>query len=149
MKELKCPDCGIIFDSVARFCTQCATPLELIDVTCNLCGMTCQLGSECNPTSGLYGLIKQTVNGGYESTPGNGLGALDDCTSYTFSLCEFCLDWLFSQFKIPVEVHDYLSGVEPKPWRPAAERVAQDEWRRTKELFSKEHDRRKKAREAK
>ncbi len=55
---------------------------------CNMCGELCSLGPQRNKG----GLVNQTVDGNYDSTPGNGQGALDDCTSYRFSLCEFCLD---------------------------------------------------------
>lgn len=106
---------------------------------CNLCGLSCML------TTRAGGLVKATVWGGYESTPGNGVGALDDHVEHTFSLCEFCLDWLFSRFVIPVELRDYF--YEPlEPWRPAAERVAADDWRRDKKRFADEAARRAAAR---
>lgn len=44
-----------------------------------------------------YGLIEATVSGGYKSD------SLSDGTTYTFSLCENCLDELFNQFKVPVD----------------------------------------------
>jgi len=93
---------------------------------------------------GPHGLVDQMVSGGYESTPGNGHGALDDMTWYRFSLCEFCLDWLFSQFKVPVKTGCYTSNDLPgeeEVWRPAAQRVTEDEWRGMKEAFQFEHDR--------
>jgi len=113
---------------------------------CNMCGLLCTLGDEA--TGADYGLINARASGGYESTPGNGHGALDDCTHYTFSLCEFCLDWLFSRFKVPVKVDDYVSGEEAEPWRPAAQRVAEDEWRKMKQEFQTEHDKRAAARKS-
>ncbi len=109
------------------------TPAQL----CNFCGESCILGEdqEC----GLNG----HASGGYWSTPGNGDGALDDMTRYSFRVCEFCLDWLFEAFLIPVKQTDY--GMEeplPEPWRPAAQRVAEDDWRKGKAEFLAERDRR-------
>ncbi len=103
---------------------------------CNLCGLTCSLGVSPH-IDRRGGLIEATISGGYESTPGNGYGALDDMTWYKFSLCEFCLDWLFSQFKIPVSTGEpgTLAEVVP-PWKPAAERVAEDKWRKWKTEFT-------------
>jgi hypothetical protein len=133
---------------------------------CNLCGLSCNLKNW-----GPEGLIDAVVIGGYESTPGNGSGALDDMTRYRFSICEFCLDWLFTKFRIPVVVddpmNDYLlddgetieEGLErmgvvqilerpqPNPWRPAAQRVAEDDWRKMKDEFYAEAARRSAARE--
>ena len=111
---------------------------------CNLCGLPCSAGrgKHINHEAGL---IKESVLGGYESTPGNGYGALDDGTYYRFSLCEFCLDWLFAQFKIPVGVNDFTSS-KHEVWRPAAERVKKDDWRTGKDVFFKEATRREKAR---
>lgn len=106
---------------------------------CNLCGHPCSLGPERNEG----GLINQTVDGNYDSTPGNGQGALDDCTSYRFSLCEFCLDWLFQQFVLPVTV---FSGDGEETYRPAAVRVRDDDWRSQKEGFAQESERRARSR---
>lgn len=112
---------------------------------CNLCGDTCAL-QEPN-WDGAYGLINAVVRGGYASTPGNGSGALDDTTSYEFSLCEFCLDFLFTHCKVPPRTWD--SGVSgdlhlgAETFRPAPVRVAVDEWRKQKDKFleaSKFHD---------
>jgi hypothetical protein len=115
------------------------------DILCNMCGLTCRLDSEVFET---YGLIKESVMGNYASTPGNGDGALDDCSRYTFSLCEFCLDHIFSQFKIPIDVSDCIRN-ESEPFRPAAQRVTEDEWRKGKEKFFKEFNRRNEARKVK
>ena len=76
---------------------------------CNLCGLSCVIGPSESPASGPHGLIEATVTGGYESTPGNGCGALDDMVRHSFSLCEFCLDWLFSKFNVPVAVDDPMN----------------------------------------
>jgi len=114
------------------------------DILCNMCGLTCRLDPEINDT---YGLIKSSVSGGYESTPGNGEGALDDCTRYTFSLCEFCLDHMFSNFKIPVTTDDYTSAaIEVEVFRSASQRVTEDDWRGGKEAFFEEFNRRNEAR---
>lgn len=118
---------------------------------CNRCGLSCTLADR-----DIGGIIRHTVVGGYESTPGNGDGALDDCDGYTFSLCEFCCDWLFQTFVIPVEVHE-VSIVDERPisldgereFRPALQRVQEDDWRRTKDKFMAEYARREKARERK
>lgn len=103
------------------------------DMICNFCGLSCTVGFQRNS-----GLINQSVNGGFESTPGNGNGALDDCIKYIFSLCEFCLDWLFARFKIPPQCTDYLAAIdELEPWQPAKIRVQNDVWRKDKEGFEK------------
>jgi hypothetical protein len=96
-------------------------------VLCNRCGLSCTVGPEGSPDAGPAGLIGATVVGGYESTPGNGYGALDDGTSYRFSMCEFCLDDLFSTFKIPVTV--WGNRGQPEIWRSASRRMAEDTWR--------------------
>lgn len=109
---------------------------------CNLCGEPC--GSK---NDAALGLVEHTVHGSYHSTPGNGDGALDDTTSYTFSLCEFCLDWLFIQFRIPPKIGYYMGGPnEVEAFRPAEQRVQEDEWRRFKEEFFCEFNRRNEAR---
>jgi hypothetical protein len=104
---------------------------------CNFCGESCILGED--RACGLDG----HAEGGYWSTPGNGQGALDDGTRYSFRICEFCLDWLFEAFVIPVKQTDYGTE-EPlkETWRPASQRVDEDSWRKGKEEFRKERDRR-------
>ena len=144
------------------------------DPLCNLCGLTLVLGHPQSPATGPCGLIDAQVIGGYESTPGNGDGALDDMTRYTFSLCEFCLDWLWERFQVPVKTDDPMrdyrlrqgetleEGLErmglvslsdddtPRPaWRPATQRVTEDEWRKGRDEFYAERDRRAAARDAK
>ena len=49
------------------------------------------------------------MEGGYGSKP------LEDDVNYTFTLCEECLADLFTSFKIPVAVHDRLSGIDDPP----------------------------------
>lgn len=125
-------------------CTTCGQPVPPRPIVpCNLCGHPCGvLGRDENdPGDRRMGLIEQTVHGGYWSTPGNGDGALDDCSSYKFSLCEFCLDWLFSRFAIPVAT-DSSIGPEPQPFRPAEQRVREDEWRKRKAEFFAEFEKR-------
>lgn len=104
---------------------------------CNLCGESTYLG-EHTPESGLDAV----VSGGYDSTAGNGHGALDDMASYQFTLCEFCLDWLMSQFRIPPLIVDYGTGDDLGEFRPAAERVEKDSWRKMRDVFFTEKNKR-------
>ena len=114
------------------------------DVLCNLCGLPCTVGL---PGDDLHqdhtaGLLNAVAVGGYESTPGNGHGALDDMTAYHFSLCEWCLDWLFAQCRIPPLTTDERDGTPyPEPFRPAAQRVAEDTWRTMKAAFTAQYER--------
>lgn len=66
------------------------------DVICNRCGNTCKPPD----ASDFYGLIEARVSGGYWSP------RLGDMRVYVFSLCENCLDELFSTFKIDPLVDD-------------------------------------------
>lgn len=111
------------------------------DNLCNWCGLTCSFGEGWDKG----GLIDTTVMGGYPSTPGNGSGALDDTTKYKFSICEFCLNYLFDQFTVPVIVDSYVDGII-EPWVSAQDRVTRDDWRKTKEKFFLEFNRRNEAR---
>jgi len=119
------------------------------DILCNMCGLTTKLpisyGEDAFDHEYFYGLIDATVQGGYESTPGCGLsGALDDLTNYKFSLCEFCLDHLFSKFVIPPQTS---TGHAIAPdFLPAAQRVKEDYWRKDKEQWFLEQDKRSEAR---
>jgi hypothetical protein len=104
-------------------------------MTCNVCGHSLQL----EPNGPRCGLVDAEVQGGYSSTPGNGSGALDDCTSYKFSVCEFCLDWLFTQCRIPPEVIEMHGDPDtPAQWKPAGQRVTEDAWRTQKREYSDE-----------
>lgn len=103
---------------------------------CNWCGCSC-----ASPEGHNYIGETLRVRGGYDSTPGNGHGALDDGDEYSFTLCEFCLDHLFTQFRQPPTV------VPPIAFRPAAVRVRDDAWRGGKDAFYAEQDRRAMARE--
>lgn len=108
---------------------------------CNLCGYFCDNlhAKQFSFADMKMGLIDAEVLGGYNSTPGNGDGALDDMTKYKFSLCEFCLDWLFSVFTISPMV---LEDGNVLPFVPAAKRVASDEWRKENKEFAEEANRR-------
>ena len=118
---------------------------------CNLCGLPCDIyGSIPEEIRTPSGLIDAKVTGGYDSTPGNGFGALDDCSQYKFSLCEWCLDWLFEQFIISPEekgigAFSHLDG-PPIEWKPARQRVEEDDWRTLKKEFAEEYERRNLAR---
>jgi hypothetical protein len=123
---------------------------------CNLCGLSCAAPNlSFSKEQEDLGLIECVVSGGYDSTPGNGEGALDDTIAYEFSLCEFCLDWLFVQFKIPVAVSDYPICESPGfskskfDWIPAKDRVVNDHWRKMKKVFFDEFEKRNQARELK
>lgn len=121
------------------------------EILCNMCGKSCAMDLM---NDGSYkeneGLLLAKVTGGYPSTPGNGDGALDDMDQYEFSLCEFCLDFLFSNFAIPPRVCEI--GLKPpphvctgskddiierneEPFVPAEQRVMKDDWRRFKKEF--------------
>jgi hypothetical protein len=126
---------------------------EVKDKLCNLCGLTLKLIGPASDFNEISGLVDCKVSGGYDSTPGNGEGALDDTMEYKFSLCEFCLDWLFCQFQIPVEVSDYWippTSSDFKPtqfdWIPAKDRVNNDDWRKMKKKFFAEFEKRNLAR---
>lgn len=117
--------------------------VEQIDPICNMCGYSCRLSDNWeDDVNGLF----CSVEGRYSSTPGNGYGALDDCSSYKFALCEFCLDWMFTQFKIPVQVINTLNNVVENKFRSAIQRVAEDDWRKDEEGFYQEYLKRANAR---
>ena len=113
-----------------------------------MCGESLGLGKMSGPGGPEVengGLIDCRVSGGYNSTPGNGAGCLDDSTSYKFSMCEFCLDWLMTNFNIPPIVSDYNTDFK-KIFRPASMRVQDDEWRHCKAQHYFESERRDKLR---
>lgn len=117
---------------------------------CNLCGLST---APNDPDAGgdPHGLAWACATGSYASTPGNGGGALDDLTRYSFALCEWCLDWIFSRCAIPPDVADIgIDGsVHHKvAFRPAARRVAEDDWRKMKDKFFAEKKLRDAARDA-
>lgn len=117
---------------------------EIKEKLCNMCGLTCRF-VKSNYDNYLHGLIDCSVEGGYDSVPGNGWGALGDSFTHTFSLCEFCLNHLFSQFKIPVHVLERCAN-EEWDWIPAQEKVTNDDWRRMKSEFFEEFEKRNIAR---
>lgn len=138
MSDVKCNRCNVALDQGASFCKYCGRK-GTAEAICNVCGMTCAIKGFN------HGLCDETVHGGYESTPGNGHGALDDLSAYKFSLCEFCLDWLFSRFVVPVTVSSSIND-EQEEWRPASQRVSEDGWRKMKDEFFVEHNKRATAR---
>lgn len=74
-------------------------------VCCNNCGQSLRIeeqGRDGPFFCGYYGLVHASVTGGFNSP------AFDDCTNYTFSLCEHCLKALFQNFTIPVEKQNML-----------------------------------------
>lgn len=77
---------------------------------CNFCGETCLPDVPANETPGLYGLAS-CYQGGYHSE------VLDDLTNYEFNICEYCLDHLFSLFKIPPKTTPY-GGVVSEDYKP-------------------------------
>ena len=144
-----------------------------------MCGLSCVLREETfkspDDTDQSYkavgGIIDAEIIGGYDSTPGNGYGALDDMCGYRFSMCEWCLDWLFQQFNTPPTTFDPMNrfvlkagetvdeglnrmGVvrvmgrvpEPEPFKPAVQRVNEDEYRTDRTTFFTELARRDAAR---
>lgn len=77
------------------------TVTDLVDIFCNKCGKSCK----DKDTNDFYGLIEIQVDGGYYST------ALEDCTTYTFSLCEPCLVGYMEMWKHPPDKFEYTPTV--------------------------------------
>ena len=71
--------------------------VQIDDILCNACGKSCKDRSDMN----FEGLIETSITGGYASK-------LGDQITYTFSICEDCLEKLFESFKIPAEEFDSL-----------------------------------------
>ena len=115
------------------------------DILCNMCGLSTKLSESYNYDQ-FYGLIDAVVSGGYDSTPGNGYGALDDLVNYRFSLCEFCCDHLFSNFVIPPKTSDNSGEMD---FLPAAQNVQEQFWRKSKSNFFDEQAKRAEARKNK
>ena len=65
---------------------------EVVDVICNNCG------ESCKKSLNHFGILETTVHGGYDSEK------IGDCTSWTFSICEDCLDPIVKGFKIPPKI---------------------------------------------
>lgn len=123
------------------------------DKTCNMCGLESKIRSEqdgeVNENSIIYNSILNdfAANGGYDSTPANGYGALDDGSTYSFSLCEFCLDHLFQKFKIAPKITSYMNYNGEEEFLPAETRVRMSGFRKeNKKAFLEEQERRNKAR---
>ena len=78
--------------------------VEAIDnIVCNKCGDSCLIPiGKHTEIKESTGLIEQTISGSYLSPH------LEDCTNYTFSLCEKCLIELFEEFEIPVQETKYV-----------------------------------------
>lgn len=98
------------------------------DKLCNWCGMSmCLWSDEEVENIGVspypMGLVNQTLYGHSLSHPGIGRGTLDDDSSYTFSLCEFCLDHMFQQFKVPPMTSRYVHGMMDIGFVAAEQRV--------------------------
>lgn len=117
------------------------------EVICNMCGQTCCLVKFNNENEN-GGLINCEVTGGYSSTAGNGYGAFDDYTKIKFSLCEFCLDFIFSICeKKPMELNFvYGNPTLEEEYVPSIQRVFdQQEWRKDSSgIFAKRFNSRNK-----
>lgn len=73
---------------------------EVIDtIICNKCGKEYNIDY-------FHGLAEVRVSGNYFSK------VLADGITYTFSVCEYCLDEYFNQFKHEPETEEYLIA----PW---------------------------------
>lgn len=122
------------------------------EALCNLCSLPCAFDTEIEPSArGAYGL-GAVAQGHYQSSPGAGAGALDDGVAYSFNLCEWCLDWLFSNFRRPPSMHNYLGDCKSKidePYEPAELRARRrHEGDTLYAYFVEEHARRRAARRA-
>ncbi len=112
---------------------------------CNMCGLDCKIielvpqkidceRKVCTETDQKLhqqapdledgGAMKIVAKGTYHSTPGAGWGALDEAHTYSFVLCEFCLDYLFTQMQITPRVRN-INGQTIK-FFSAQERIARD-----------------------
>lgn len=108
------------------------TKEELASKLCNLCGECCHIkksDESRHPFEKGYAelsVLNVNIMGGYDSTPYNGDGALDDMSEYHFSLCEFCIDHLMQNMKIPPTVICRIDNKEEK-FVPAKERIKNSE----------------------
>ena len=75
------------------------------EILCNKCGKSLLhldfIDEEGNTHFASSGIVEYTYKAGYYSGP------LEDTTTYTFSLCELCLDALFKSFLISVNISSY------------------------------------------
>jgi len=94
---------------------------------------------------GSYGMVNEFVNGHY------GSDVLRDGTRHRFSLCEYCIDYLFSLFKMPPGMEDYMDGkLSRRPWMSAIGEMKQKALRGGESLRNqivKESERRAAARQ--
>lgn len=75
-----------------------------VDIICNVCGNSCKDREGMN----YEGLLEASVQGGYASK-------LGDMLTYTFSICEGCLENIFKTFKHPPETYNPMSHGEDDP----------------------------------
>lgn len=74
------------------------------DVLCNKCGKSCvpvHRPLSCDAPKWACGLVETTIHGKFLSP------VLEDLTSYTFSICELCVQQLFESFIIPPTKNDH------------------------------------------
>lgn len=74
---------------------------KVVDILCNRCGESLSVDTGGGHRD-YYGLGEVEVSGGYASP------VLPDAMTFTFSLCEPCLGYLFSTFRIPPATGDDL-----------------------------------------
>jgi len=75
------------------------TETVIHDILCNKCGKSCR-----TPIGNYEGLIEVKVQGGYDSP------VVGDMTTWTFSLCQYCIAEFGKSFKIPIEINDTYFG---------------------------------------
>lgn len=125
--RFRCNACGCGASEAMKHCPACDDG-EIVAVDdettaednpdCNWCGFTCTMNPDHANLRGSYGMINVTADGGY------GSDVLLDATRHRFSLCEYCLDHLFSQFTKPPGLEDYMSGTLLKqPWMSLVDRL--------------------------
>lgn len=104
---------------------------------CNMCGESTILALE--PVVDIGGLDNCEVIGGYFSS------ALEDCSKYKFSICEFCLDYLFERFKIPPKIFCTIDG-DYRKFTTAKERFQTSNQKKLATEFFEEYEKRNKVR---
>lgn len=68
---------------------------EIDDLICNLCGGTLKQVISSDGMYNFCGLEEVRMNCGY--------GSHNDGTTFTFSLCEKCVEELMNKFRVPAE----------------------------------------------
>lgn len=111
---------------VVRVVTKTVEAIEVEDIRCNQCGLSCATDPEM--PRNFYGLIEATVSGGYSSPE------LIDRGYYIFSLCEKCLKGQFDNFKIPPVV--FHEGAQI-PYSPNWKTESQDRKRSDQEILDR------------